>query len=49
MPLFWSERKPIDLWIDLLFCLDAKMVVDLSLGSGVAARAAMHRDVEYKG
>ena len=49
MPLFWTERKPIDLWIDLLFCLDAKMVVDLSPGSGVAARAAMHHNIEYIG
>ena len=46
---FWTERKPIDLWMDLLLCLDAEMVVDLSLGSGVAARAAMHSNIEYIG
>ena len=41
--------SPIELWTDLFLCLDARLVVDLSPGSGVAARAAMHNEIEYIG
>ena len=47
MPLYWQERKPVDLWEDLLLSLDAKMVVDLSPGSGAAGRAAMRLGISY--
>ena len=47
MPLYWQERKPVDLWEDLLASIDAKMVVDLSPGSGAAGRAAMRLGISY--
>ena len=47
MPLYWQERKPVDLWADLLSSLDAKLVVDLSPGSGSAGRAAMRLGINY--
>ena len=47
MPLYWQERKPVELWEDLLLSLDAKMVVDLSPGSGAAGRAAMRLGISY--
>ena len=47
MPLFWTERKPVSFWNDILFCLDAKMVVDMSPGSGVVGRAAMKAGIKY--
>jgi len=46
-PLYWSERKPVALWEDLLFCLDASMVVDLSPGSGSVGRAALRLGIQY--
>ena len=46
-PLYWSERKPVALWEDLLFCLDANMVVDLSPGSGSVGRAALRLGIQY--
>jgi len=49
LPLYWGERKPVDLWSDLFFCVDAKMVVDFSPGSGAAARACMELGIEYRG
>ena len=48
-PLYWSERKPVALWEDLLFCLDANMVVDLSPGSGSVGRAALRLGIQYVG
>ena len=47
MPKIWTEHKLAPLWADVRFCLDAKMVVDLPLGSGVVARAAMQPGIEY--
>ncbi len=49
MPHFWTESKSIALWSDLLHCLDARRVADLSLGSGMVARAAMQLYHEYIG
>ena len=34
-PLYWGERKPVELSQDLLFCVDAKFVVDFSPGSAM--------------
>ena len=48
MPLYWQERKPVELWEDPLWSLDAKMVVDLSPGSGAAGRAAMRLGISYQ-
>ena len=47
MPLYWQERKPVELWEDLLLSIDAKMVVDLTPGSGAAGRAAMRLGISY--
>ena len=47
VPLFWTERTPVSFWNDILFCLDAKMVVDMSLGSGVVGRAAIKAGTEH--
>lgn len=47
MPLYWQERKPVELWEDLLLSIDAKMVIDLSPGSGAAGRAAMRLGISY--
>jgi len=49
LPLYWGERKPVPLWVDLFFCVDAKMVIDFSPGSGAAARACMELGIEYRG
>ena len=48
-PLYWGERKPTELWQDLLFCVDAKFVVDFSPGSGSCARACLELGIEYRG
>ena len=48
-PLYWGERQPTDLWQDLLFCVDAKFVVDFSPGSGSCARACLELGIEYRG
>ena len=47
VPLFWQEKKPVMLWEDILVSLDAKMVVDLSPGSGAAGRASLRRSIPY--
>jgi hypothetical protein len=47
MPLYWAERKPVALWQDLLLCLDASMVVDLSPGSGSCGRACLRSGIQY--
>ena len=44
----WAEHKVAPLWVDLRFCLDAKMVVDMHLGSGGAvARSPIQPAIEY--
>ncbi len=47
MPLYWAERKPVAFWVDLLKCLDGKMVIDLSPGSGSVGRAALSLGIHY--
>ena len=47
VPLFWQEKKPVALWEDILTSLDAKMVVDLSPGSGAAGRACLRKSIPY--
>ena len=32
MPLYWQERKPVEFWKDILYCLDAGVVVDMFRG-----------------
>ena len=48
-PLLWQERKPPAFSQCLLSDLCAKTVVDLSPGSGSAARACMHLGIAYHG
>ena len=48
-PLFWSERKDLGYWVDLLKDLNAAMVVDCTPGSGTAARAALQLEISYVG
>ena len=47
MPLYWQELKPVVWWEDILHCLDAKIVVDLSPGSGSVGRACLRLGIEY--
>ena len=49
LPMYWGERKTNAFWKDILTMVDAKMVVDLSLGSGRAARACLELGIEYRG
>jgi len=48
-PLYWAERKPVAFWQDVLLCLDAGFVVDMSPGSGSCARAALRSGIQYVG
>ena len=47
LPLYWAERKPVAFWEDILWCLDAAMVVDLSPGSGSVGRACLRKGIQY--
>ena len=47
MPLYWAERKPVAFWEDILWSVDAAMVVDLSPGSGSAGRACLRAGIQY--
>lgn len=49
VPLFWSERKPVAFWSQLISDLDIKCILDLSPGSGSLARAALADGVQYVG
>jgi hypothetical protein len=49
IPMFWQETKPAQLWAKLLVDLNAKVVVDLTPGSGVLACACMELGVTYFG
>jgi len=49
IPLFWQERKPVSFWKKFFEDLQARCIVDLSPGSGLAARAAMELGVPYLG
>ena len=44
---YWAERKPVAFWEDILWSLDAAMVVDLSPGSGSAGRACLRAGIQY--
>ncbi len=48
-PLFWAERKSLDLWKAILQDLDVKAVFDLSPGSGTCGRAALELGISYVG
>ena len=47
MPVFWQEKKPVEFWEDIIEKVDAKLVVDLSPGSGSVGRACMRNGVQY--
>ena len=47
MPLYWQERKPVEFWKDILHCLDARTVIDMSPGSGAAGRACLRLGIQY--
>ena len=47
LPLYWAERKPVAFWEDILWCLDAGMVIDLSPGSGSVGRACLRSGIQY--
>ena len=47
--LFWNEVKSVGLLSQLLSDLDVGHVVDLSVGSGVAAAAAAMNHITYDG
>ena len=47
VPVFWQEKKPVEFWEDIIEKVDAKMVVDLSPGSGSVGRACMRNGVQY--
>ena len=49
VPLYWQERKPVQLWRQVFEDLQARTVVDLSPGGGLAARAAMELGISYLG
>jgi len=49
IPLFWQERKPVQLWRKIYEDLLARVVVDLTPGGGLAARAAMEMGLAYVG
>ena len=47
VPVYWQEKKPLGFWEDILEMLDAKMVVDLSPGSGAVGRACLRQSIPY--
>ena len=47
VPVFWQEKKPTAFWEDIVIMLDAKLVVDLSPGSGALGRACLRQSVPY--
>ena len=49
IPLFWQDRKPVSLWKKLFDDVQARCVVDLTPGAGLAARAALDRGIPYLG
>ena len=46
-PLFWAERKSQAFWRQVFVDFCAKSVVDCTLGSGMAARAALDLGIQY--
>ena len=49
IPLYWQERKPVKLWRKIFEDLQARVVIDVSPGGGLAARAAMEMGIQYLG
>ena len=49
VPLFWNERKTVQLWAQILEDLDAKAVYDLTPGTGTLARACLDAGLTYTG
>ena len=49
MPLFWAERKSVEFWKTLYEDLSASCVVDVTPGTGQAARAALEMSLPYVG
>ena len=49
VPLFWAERKSVEFWKTLFTDLGALQVVDVSPGTGMAARAALDLGLHYLG
>ena len=47
LPLYWAECKPVELWEDVLWSLDAQAVVDLSPGSAAVGRACLRRGIQF--
>ena len=45
--MFWQEKKPPELWEDIVSMLDAKVVIDLSPGSGALGRACLRHSITY--
>ena len=43
--LYWQERG--EFWKDILHCLDARTVIDMSPGSGAAGRACLRLGIQY--
>ena len=43
--LYWQER--VEFWKDILHCLDARTVIDMSPGSGAAGRACLRLGIQY--
>ena len=48
-PLFWAERKSSEFWKTLYEDLGARAVVDVTPGTGLAARAALEMSLPYFG
>ena len=49
VPMFWNETKSVSTWEVLLDEVNAKVVVDLTPGSGILAAACMSKGVAYTG
>ena len=48
-PMFWGETKSVAFWVQLLTELNARVVVDVTPGSGSLAEAAMQLGIQYCG
>ena len=43
----WAERKPVNFWKDILWSLDAQVVVDFSPDSASVGRACLRAGIQY--
>jgi hypothetical protein len=46
-PLFWAERKPKKFWAQILYDCDAKVVMDMTPGSGACVHGCMDLGINY--